>query len=363
MGGGEGFPVSVTLGVLGVGNGERRGRRTGHEGQTELVAAGLAEDEALAGELGQGVAEGGGTHGTELAQLGHRDGPIQTGQRVPNPLDRSRGRGGWWVGRGPEDRKGEGRTVLSQLEGEGIGGGGGPVLGGEGEGLLVAAEVEIGVAPAVEFARTAQGLAGPGGVGILAGMVHDEHGELELTLELTQEAQERGDLGGFVLVDAMETDQGIEHEQAGTTLRDGPFQTPAVGGQVQAQARGGDDIDREGGEVDAGGGTDAEQALADDGVGVLGGKEEHRAGKDGAEPAEAEGSGGDADGQVEGEEAFAALGFAPEDADGLVAPEILDEPGGEATVVLGKLAGALNREGGVHGRLVRGLGSEAKTSK
>jgi hypothetical protein len=74
-------------------------------------------------------------------------------------------------------------------------------------------------------------------------------------------------------------------------------------------------------------------------------------------------AGGDADGQVEGEEAFAALGFAPDDADGLVAPEALDQPGGEAAGVLGQIAGALNGKGGVHGRLVRGLGSGAKTSK
>jgi hypothetical protein len=85
------FPVSVSLGVPRVGNGESGPRGAGFEAEAKLVTAGRADDQAQAGEFGQGVAERGRAHGAELAQLLHRDGAILTGQRFPNPV-RGRGR-------------------------------------------------------------------------------------------------------------------------------------------------------------------------------------------------------------------------------------------------------------------------------
>ena len=115
------------------------------------------------------------------------------------------------------------------------------MLGGEGQLGAAAAQVEIGVAPTVQFAGAAQGLARAGGTGVLAGVMNEEHGHLELALQLAQEGQECGDLGGVVLVDAVKTDQRIEDKQAGLELLDGVGEALAIGGRVQTQGRRGDD--------------------------------------------------------------------------------------------------------------------------
>ena len=57
------------------------------------------------------------------------------------------------------------------------------MFGGQGQLRALAAHVEIGVAPAVEFAGTAQGLAGAAGLGVFAGVVNQQDGQLELALE------------------------------------------------------------------------------------------------------------------------------------------------------------------------------------
>jgi hypothetical protein len=60
--------------------------------------------------------------------------------------------------------------------------------------------------------------------------------------------------------------------------------------------------------------------------GLLGGGEEPAPGLGGREAAQAEGAGGHGDGQIEGKERLPALGLAPDDADGLIGPEPIDEP-------------------------------------
>ena len=59
---------------------------------------------------------------------------------------------------------------------------------------------------------------------------------------------------------------------------------------------------------------------ADDVLCILGGVEQDAAGARHLEAAQAGRSGGHCDGQVEGEEGFAALGLAADDADGFVGP-------------------------------------------
>jgi hypothetical protein len=49
-----------------------------------------------------------------------------------------------------------------------------------------APHVKIGVTPAVEFAGTAQGLARSAGVGVFAGMMDQQDGQLKLALEFAQ---------------------------------------------------------------------------------------------------------------------------------------------------------------------------------
>ena len=57
------------------------------------------------------------------------------------------------------------------------------MLDGQSELVALTAQVEVGVAPAVEFAGTAQSLARAAGVGVFAGVVDQEDGEVELALE------------------------------------------------------------------------------------------------------------------------------------------------------------------------------------
>ena len=76
----------------------------------------------------------------------------------------------------------------------------------------------------------------------------------------------------------------------------------------------------------AGGGADAIEPAADDVECVLGGIEQDAAGVGHREAAQAGDAGGDGDGQIEGEEGFAALGLAADDADGLFGPQPVDEP-------------------------------------
>jgi len=74
------------------------------------------------------------------------------------------------------------------------------MLGGQGQLRALAAHIEIGVSPAMEFAGTAQGLSGTTGVGVLAGMMNEHDGQLKLPLELPQIGEQRADLGGVVFI-------------------------------------------------------------------------------------------------------------------------------------------------------------------
>jgi 3-methyladenine DNA glycosylase Mpg len=54
-------------------------------------------------------------------------------------------------------------------------------------------------------------------------------------LQLAQEAQEFGDFGGAVLIEAVEPNQGIEQEQAGPKVGQGGLQPLLVVGEVKAK--------------------------------------------------------------------------------------------------------------------------------
>jgi len=70
----------------------------------------------------------------------------------------------------------------------------GAMFGGQGQLRAFTAQVEIGVSPAVQFTGTAQGLSGAAGVGVFAGVMHQQDGQLELPLELAQIREQPGDL-------------------------------------------------------------------------------------------------------------------------------------------------------------------------
>jgi hypothetical protein len=92
----------------------------------------------------------------------------------------------------------------------------GAMLDREQHGVLLSAEVEIGFAPGVKVTAAAERQAGLGaGTAVLLCAVHDEDGDVMLALQGAEVAEQGGDLAGVILVDAVETDEGVEHEQAG----------------------------------------------------------------------------------------------------------------------------------------------------
>jgi hypothetical protein len=79
----------------------------------------------------------------------------------------------------------------------------GAVFGREGQLGAAATQVKVGVAPTMQFAGTAQGLAWSRAVGVLAGMMYHQHGQMELPLQFPQEGEQAGDLRGVVFIDAV----------------------------------------------------------------------------------------------------------------------------------------------------------------
>ena len=116
---------------------------------------------------------------------------------------------------------------------------------------------------------------------------------------------------------------------------DGLIETYAIALEIEAQAGRGDHLDVELGEADAGGGADAIDPAADDMECVFGGVEQDAAGACHREAAQAWDTGGDGDGQIEGEEGFTALGLAADDPDSLFGPQPIDEP----ALLLGAVVG------------------------
>ena len=186
--------------------------------------------------------------------------------------------------------------------------------------VTVSAEIEVGIAPGMELRRSAQGLPGADGAGSFFGMVDKHDGDGVAPLRFAQEGKQWRDVAADVLVDAVQTHERIEDEQARFQPGDGLIETCTVGLEIEAQTGRGDHLHVEFGETDAGGGTDTFKAAADDVQGVFGGIEQDAAGSADREAAQAGDAGGDSNGQIEGEEGFAALGLAADDADGFIRP-------------------------------------------
>ena len=78
---------------------------------------------------------------------------------------------------------------------------------------------------------------------VFSGVMDQDHGQLELALELAQVTQESGDLGGIIFIEAVKSDHRVEDEQARPQSLNRFGQALTVGGQVQTQNVGGDDFD------------------------------------------------------------------------------------------------------------------------
>ena len=79
--------------------------------------------------------------------------------------------------------------------------------------VAVAAEIEVGIAPGVEFGRSAQSLTGADGAGALPGVVDDGDGDGVTALQFAQEGEQRRDFAADILIDAMQAHERIEDEQ------------------------------------------------------------------------------------------------------------------------------------------------------
>ena len=143
----------------------------------------------------------------------------------------------------------------------------------------------------------------------------------------------------------MQAHEGIEDEQARLQFGDGVVEAPAVGLEIEPHSGCGDDLDVEIGEAEAGGGADAVEPPAHDVERVLGGVKQNAPGAWHGEATQARNACRDRDGEVEGEEGFAALGLAADDPDRLLGPQ----PGDEPALVLGAIGKA---PGGLDGQQV-----------
>jgi len=106
----------------GKGNGVRE------QGEFELIAAGVVDEESLLGQLGQAGTKGGGAHGAVVAEFLEADGPIQLGEGLANPLLGlgRRGRGCGRVGR----LEGQGRAGVGEVQEDVVLRRGGAMFGG-----------------------------------------------------------------------------------------------------------------------------------------------------------------------------------------------------------------------------------------
>jgi hypothetical protein len=144
-----------------------------------------------------------------------------------------------------DDFEREGVTALSEFDRHRLCRRCGAMLDGEGEIIAVAAQIEIGVPPGVELGGAAQRLTGADTATTLLGVMDDEHGDAMPALQLAQVGEQRGDLAAGVLVDAVETYEWIEDEQARLQSGDGLGEVAAVGIQIEPDGRRGDDLDVE----------------------------------------------------------------------------------------------------------------------
>jgi hypothetical protein len=121
----------------------------------------------------------------------------------------------------------------------------------------------------VQVARAAEGLAEVAAM-FLAQVVDDDDGDVMLALEGPEEAQERRDFVGTILIAGMKADQGIEHEEAGLIRIKGSAEASLISGVVQAQGRSGDAVQVERFDGEAAVCAQRGDALAHTGQSILG---------------------------------------------------------------------------------------------
>lgn len=196
----------------------------------------------------------------------------------------------------------------------------------------------------MELGGASQGLTAAHSAAPFFGVVNEDDGHVMAALQVAQVGEQGGDFAADVFVDPVQTDEGIKNKKAGFQPSDGVVQADAVSIEIEAQAGGGDNLDIERREVDASGGANAVEPATDDVERVFGGVEKDAPGVGDGKVAQAGCAGCDRDGEIQGEERFAALGLAADNADGLLPPEFGDEPAliiGARGETMGELDGKL----------------------
>jgi hypothetical protein len=158
--------------------------------------------------------------------------------------------------------------------------------------------------------------------------MHDHDGEIVFPLKLSEERQELGNFSCMVLISSMKPHQRIEHEQARLKLAEGFVEPQPVAFEIESEARGRDDMDRNALEIDPAVPTESLEALAHECGMILGEIDEHIAGVGDFEPIEAGCGGGDGEREIEPEPGLPELGAPTYETDSRPAPELLDEPEG-----------------------------------
>jgi hypothetical protein len=120
-----------------------------------------------------------------------------------------------------DDLESEHRRIGSESELQAIGAWGGTMLDIEEELLTVAAEIEIGIAPSVQFRRSPQRLSATFMGGALAGMVHESNRGVTVTLQRAQISEERGDLTSHILIDPVQAHERVEDRELRLKVGDG----------------------------------------------------------------------------------------------------------------------------------------------
>lgn len=303
-----------------VDEGELTGVVVGRQGP----AVGTAHGEVALLEGLQGVTEAGVVDTEPLTESGPGEGPVGVAQFVAYGFGE-----GWRLGVVAIEEEAGGLVVAAaEPQKHGIDGGSGAVLDGEAEALVGSTEeIASRVGPGVEVGAAPQGLAGVA-ARALGHVVDERDGEGVAAVELAEEAEQSGDVGGTVFVEAVESDEGIEEEECGPEGGEGGVECAPVGFEVEAQAGPGDDVEVEVGERELPVGTDLGDAVTELMRRVLGEIDDGGARGVDVEAAETGGTGGDGDGEIEPEPGFTGFGRSPDDADGVGAPEALDEPAG-----------------------------------
>jgi hypothetical protein len=181
---------------------------------------------------------------------------------------------------------------------EGVGGLGRAVFKGHDKAMLPSRQIGIGIAKGVKVRAAAKGLSGLCALP-LAGMVYEDHSAVMGALELAQVAQQFGDIGGGIFIEAVQSDQGIEKEQAWLIALEGFVEAALIGAEVQAQAWCGDGKKRERSDVEAPVPAERQNAAANGGQGILSQIDQDRALGIDREASQAGGPGCDADRHIQ----------------------------------------------------------------